>query len=200
MFGPVAGSILVTVDGDGRHSGFAEAAIFFEPRFDGVKRLLHRSLGTIQPDLLRAFEGTAQVRHYGPGTTVYRRGRPVRGVFLIQKGRARLLLGKGGGLALHVAGAGSVLGLGETMSGSPYDATAETVEPCDIAFLRREDFLGYLRQNCALCLQLVQLLSDDLHQLYQQYRTIGGPATRTRKSKANGSAHAKTPEPRDPVA
>jgi CRP/FNR family transcriptional regulator, cyclic AMP receptor protein len=162
--------------------------------------LLHRNLGTIQPDLLRAFEGTAQVRHYGPGTTVYRRGRPVRGVFLIQKGRARLLLGKAGGLALHVAGAGSVLGLGETMSGSPYDATAETVEPCDIAFLRREDFLAYLRQNCAMCLQLVQLLSDDLHQLYEQYRTIGGPATRTRKSKASGSAHAKTSAPRNPVA
>ena len=165
-----------------------------------MRRLLHRNLGTIQPELLRAFEGTAQVRHYGPGTAVYRRGRPVRGVFLIQKGRARLLLGKGGGLALHVAGAGSVLGLGETMSGSPYDATAETVEPCDIAFLRREDFLAYLRQNCSLCLQLVQLLSDDLHQLYEQYRTIGGPATRTRKSRANGSAHAKTSAPRNPVA
>ena len=165
-----------------------------------MRRLLHRNLGTVQPELLRAFESTAQVRHYRPGTTVYRRGRPVRGVFLIQKGRARLLLGEGGGLALHVAGAGSVLGLGETMSGSPYDATAETVEPCDIAFLRREDFLAYLRQNCGLCMQLVQLLSEDLHQLYQHYRTIGGPATRTRKAKANGSVHAKTAESRDPVA
>jgi CRP/FNR family transcriptional regulator len=161
--------------------------------------LLHRNLGTVQPELLRAFEGTAQVRHYRPGTTVYRRGRPVRGVFLIQKGRARLLLGEGGGLALHVAVAGSVLGLGETISGSPYDATAETVEPCDIAFLRREDFLAYLRQNCPLCMQLVQLLSEDLHQLYQQYRTIGGPATRARKTRANGSPRAKTAEPRDPV-
>ena len=162
--------------------------------------MLHHNLGTIQPDLLHAFEGTAQVRHYRPGTAVYRRGRPVRGVFLIQKGRARLLLGESGGLALHLAGAGSVLGLGETMSGSPYDATLETIEPCDIAFLRREDFLAYLRQNCALCMQLVQLLSEDLHQLYQQYRTIGGPATRVRKSKANSPAHAKTVEPRDPLA
>lgn len=165
-----------------------------------MRRLLHRNLVPIQPDLSRAFEATAHVRHYPPGTTVYRRGRPVRGVFLIQKGRARLLLGEGGGLALHLAGPGSVLGLGETISGSPYDATAETVEPCDIAFLRREDFLAYLRQNCALCLQLVQLLSEDLHQLYQQYRTIGGPATRARKTPANGSPHPKTAKPRDPVA
>jgi CRP/FNR family cyclic AMP-dependent transcriptional regulator len=165
-----------------------------------VRRLLHRNLGPIQPDLLRAFESTAQVRHYRPGTTVYRRGRPVRGVFLIQKGRARLLLGEGGGLALHLAGAGSVLGLGEAISGSPYDATVETIEPCDIAFLRREDFLAYLRQNCALCMQLVQLLSEDLHQLYQQYRTIGGPATRARKPRANSSAHPQKAEPRDPVA
>lgn len=131
----------------------------------------------------------ASARQYRKGATVYRQGRPVRGVFLLKKGRARILLGEGPiGLALHVAGPGTILGLGETMSGNAYEATVETLEPCEIAFLRREDFLGYLRQNCGICLQLVQLLSEDLHQLYEQYRTIGGPATRTRKPRSNGSA------------
>jgi CRP/FNR family transcriptional regulator, cyclic AMP receptor protein len=163
--------------------------------------LQHRNLGTIQPELLRAFEGAAQVRRYDKGEAVYRRGRPVRGVFLIQKGRVRLLLGESTrGLALHVAGAGAVLGMGETMSGTPYEATVETLEPCEIAFLRREDFLGYLSQNCALCMQLVQLLSEDLHQLYEQYRTIGGPATRTRKPRSHGSADSKAAERHDPLA
>ena len=152
----------------------------------------------MQPELLRAFEGTALVRRYRQGALVYRRGRAVRGVFLIRKGRARLLLGEGAsGMALQVSGPGSVLGLGETVSGAPYEATVETLEPCEIAFLRREDFLAYLRQNCGLCLQLVQLLSEDLHQLYQQYRTIGGPATRSRKPRGNGSAHFR-PLPNDP--
>lgn len=155
-----------------------------------MRRLLHRHLGTIQPELLRAFEG-APVRHYRKGAAIYRRGRPVRGLFLLQKGRARILLGEAAGaMALHVAGPGAVLGLGETMSGNPYEATVETLEPCQIAFLRREDFLAYLRQNCGVCLQLVQLLSEDLHQLYQQYRTIGGPATRTRKPRPNGGAQS----------
>ena len=159
-----------------------------------MRRLLHRDLGTIQPELLRAFEAPARIRQYRKGAAVYRRGRAVRGVFLLQKGRVRLQLGeRAAGLALNVAGPGSVLGLGETMSGIPYEATAETLEPCQIAFLPRESFLNYLRQNCALCMQLVQLLSEDLHQLYQQYRTIGGPATRSRRPRGNGSAHPRPP-------
>jgi len=158
-----------------------------------VRRLLHRDLGTIQPELLRAFDASALVRQYRKGVALYRRGRAVRGIFLIQKGRVRLLLGeRAAGLALNVAGPGSVLGLGETMSGNPYEASVETLEPCQVAFLPRDAFLSYLRQNCALCMQLVRLLSEDLHQLYQQYRTIGGPASRSRKPRANGSAPSRS--------
>ena len=149
--------------------------------------MLRPNLGSIQPELLRAFEGAALVRQYRKGTTVYRRGRPVRGLFLVQKGRVRLSLGEGTtSLALHVAGPGALLGLGETISGEAYEATVEALEPCQLAFLRREAFLSYLRQNCGLCLQLVHALSEDLHQLYQQYRTVGGPVTRVRKPRANG--------------
>lgn len=156
--------------------------------------MLHRHLGTIQPELLRAFEGGALVRQYRKGTAVYRRGRTVRGVFLIRKGRVKLLLGESPtGLALHVAGPGSVLGLGESVSGAPYEASVETLEACEIAFLPREEFLKYLRANCNICLQLVQLLSEDLHVLYEQYRTVGGPATRRRKPRSNGPARPQTP-------
>ena len=156
--------------------------------------MLQRHLGAIQPQLARAFEGGALVRHYRKGTAVYRRGRAVRGVFLIRKGRVKLLLGEGpSGLALHIAGPGSVVGLGETVSGAPYEASVETLETCEIAFLPREEFLKYLRAHCDICLQLVQLLSADLHQLYQQYRTVGGPATRRRKPRTNGSAHPEAP-------
>lgn len=156
--------------------------------------MLHRHLGAIQPELLRAFEGTALVRHYRKGTAVYRRGRAVRGVFLIRKGRVKLLLGEGpSGLALHIAGPGSVLGVGETVSGAAYEASVEALEACEIAFLPREEFLRYLRTNCNICLQLVQLLSEDLHVLYQQYRTVGGPATRHRKPRGNGAARPQAP-------
>jgi CRP/FNR family transcriptional regulator len=156
--------------------------------------LLHRHLGAIQPELLRAFEGKAVIRNYRKAAAVYRRGRAVRGIFLVRKGRVKVLLEEGpSGLALHVAGPGSVLGLGETMSGAAYDASVETLEDCEIAFLPREEFLRYLRTNCDICLQLVQLLSEDLHVLYQQYRTVGGPATRRRKPQSHGPSRPQTP-------
>jgi CRP/FNR family transcriptional regulator len=163
--------------------------------------LLHPNLGSIQPELLHAFEGKAVSRQYRRGTTVYRRGRPVRGLFLIEKGRVRVSLSEGGsGVSLNVAGPGALLGLGETVSGTPYEATVETLDPCQISFLRREDFLGYLRQNCGICLQLVQQLSEELHQLYQQYRTVGGPATRIRKPRGNGLSQAKASDHKGPLA
>ena len=162
--------------------------------------MLNPNLGSIQPELLHAFESKAVSRQYRRGATVYRRGRPVRGLFLIEKGRVRVLLGEGAsGVSLNVAGPGSLLGLGETVSGTPYEATVETLDPCQISFLRREEFLTYLRQNCGICLQLVQQLSEDLHQLYQQYRTVGGPATRIRKPRTNGLSHTKPEHHGPPV-
>ena len=176
------GPVTITPNSDARHSRAGGGCDTFHTQICWVSVLPRPNVSHVQPELLRAFEGNALVRNY-------RRGRAVRGLFLIQKGRARITLAEHpSSLALHIAGPGSLLGLSETMSGCPYEASVETLEPCEIAFLRGEDFLACLRQNCNLCMQLVQLLSENLHQLYEQYRTIAGPATRSRKSRANGSA------------
>ena len=160
-------------------------AIFLPSSICEEGPVLQANLATIQPDLLRAFDGPALLRSYRKGATVYRRGRAVRGLFLLQKGRVKLSLGDTPtAFSLHVAGPGSVLALGETMAGSPYEATAETLETCQVVFVRREDFLNYLREHRELCLQIVQQLSEDLHLLYQRYRTVGGPPTRVRRSKS----------------
>ena len=74
-----------------------------------------------------------------------------------------------------------MIGLGEVMSEDSYDMTAETMEPSLISFIERDQLMEFLQADKTLCLQIVRLLSETLHQLYQQYRTVGGPPSRIRK-------------------
>ena len=47
-------------------------------------------------------------------------------------------------LILKIAEPGEVLGLSATVSGKPYELTAETIDPCQVNFVKREDFLRFL--------------------------------------------------------
>lgn len=79
---------------------------------------------------------------------------------------------------LRVAGPGEVLGLGATLSNTPYEITAELVDASRVAFIRRKDLLRFLRQRPDSCLQIVRMLSQDLHGAYERVRAIGMLRTR----------------------
>jgi len=72
-----------------------------------------------------------------------------------------------------------VLGLSATMSGKTYEVTAEMLDASQVAFIRRKDLLRFLHEHREACLQVVHLLSQDLHQAYDRVRSIG--LTRTRR-------------------
>jgi CRP-like cAMP-binding protein len=151
-------------------------------------------LSKLSSELVRAF-ADAPPRTYPSGVPIYSRGAPARGVFLVQAGQVRLNFGTSRAPAFfYLAGPGSIVGLGETMSGTQYDATAEPVHAATLSFLGREDLLSYLREHCDTCLQLVQLLSEDLHQLYQQYRRAG----RSGRRSPNRPKSAKPAKPSPP--
>jgi CRP/FNR family transcriptional regulator, cyclic AMP receptor protein len=80
---------------------------------------------------------------------------------------------------LRVAGPGEVLGLSATMSGKPYELTAEVMDSVQVAFIKRKDLLKFLREHREACLQVVHLLSQDLHTAFDRVRTVG--LTRTRR-------------------
>ena len=57
-------------------------------------------------------------------------------------------------LILKIAHAGEVLGLGATVSGIPYETTAETGQPCQLNFVKRDDFLIFWRNTAmSACMQ-----------------------------------------------
>jgi CRP/FNR family transcriptional regulator len=60
-----------------------------------------------------------------------------------------------------------------SISGRPYEVTAEVLEPTPANFNARNDFLAFLRANGEAALRVAQQLSETYHSAYAEMRTIG---------------------------
>ena len=138
--------------------------------------------GKLSPDLLRALHGIKSVRSFPKGGTLFQQGSAVTGLYLVESGEVRVLLSTGQSQRqlLEVVGPGTMLGLSESMSGGKYRITAEAGEQTAVAFIPRAEFLEFLRGNAEYCMQVVRLLSEDLHSLYHKFRSISAHPGRPR--------------------
>ena len=135
------------------------------------------------PDLWEALHGIKSVRIYSKGATLFQQGTAVSGVFVVESGQVRVLLPTAQRRLqlLEVAGPGTILGLSESMSGERYHVTAEAGDHTTVAFIPRESFVEFLRDHCDFCMQVVRLLSEDLHGLYHKFRSISAHPGRPRR-------------------
>ena len=76
-------------------------------------------------------------------------------------------------MTLRVAGPGEVLGLGAVLSNTPYEITAELLDTSQVVFIRRKELTKFLREHPSVCMQVVRMLSQDLHGAYERVRSIG---------------------------
>jgi CRP-like cAMP-binding protein len=117
------------------------------------------------------------------GSLLFQQGSPVTGVHVVESGEVRILLPTGPRQKqlLEVAGPGTMLGLSESMSGEDYRVTAEAGEETSAGFVPRQEFLEFLRTHGDFCVQVVRLLSEDLHSLYHKFRSISAHPGRPRQ-------------------
>jgi CRP-like cAMP-binding protein len=139
--------------------------------------------GKLSPDLLQALHGIKTVRLFPKGAKLFQQGSAVTGVYVVESGEVRVLLPtpQSQKQLLEVVGPGTMLGLSESMSGEKYRITAEAGEPTTVAFIPREEFLEFLREHGDFCMQVVRLLSEDLHALYHKFRSISAHPGRPRQ-------------------
>ena len=126
-------------------------------------------------ELLTAFEALRYTTIFPKGAILFIEGQSPRGVFMICSGRVKLSIGSSDGKTLitHVAESGEVLGLSAAVSDKPYEVTAETLEPCQINFMKRDDFLSYLARYGEVCLRVARHLSNDYYAAVEQSRSLG---------------------------
>jgi CRP/FNR family transcriptional regulator len=112
---------------------------------------------------------------YPEGATLFVEGQACRGIYILCKGRVKLSASSkdGRALILKIAQPGEVLGLNAAMSGIPHELTAETGQPCQLNFVKADDFLKFLKQHVEACMHAAIHLSRECQQAYQQLRSFG---------------------------
>jgi CRP/FNR family transcriptional regulator len=128
-----------------------------------------------EADLLKSFEVLKYATVFPKGAVLFVEGQSPRGVFMICSGRVKLTTCSMDGKALitRIAEGGEVLGLSAAVSGAPYMVTAETLVPSQVNFIRREDFLRFLKENAKACLRVAEHLSNNYHSAFEQVRSLG---------------------------
>jgi CRP/FNR family transcriptional regulator len=103
----------------------------------------------LSADELKDFDAIKHVSAYPAGAILFVEQQRSRGIYLLCEGQVKLSFSSSGGktLVLRIAKPGEVLGLLSALSDNPYEVTAETLRPCQTAFVYSNDFQKFLRKH-----------------------------------------------------
>lgn len=124
--------------------------------------------------LMRELEKVEFTTPYPTDAVLFVEEQQPRGVFVVLRGRVKLSVSSRDGktLILRIAEAGEVLGISACVSNHQYEATAETLEPAEIAFVKRADLLHLMQTNNDLALWLAEKLSDEYSFTCREVRNL----------------------------
>lgn len=123
----------------------------------------------------KEFESIKSSSFYPAGSPLFLENEPARGIFLLCSGKVKLSVSSRGGktLILQLARPGEILGLSASMSGTPYEVSAEALYPSRIVFIRREDFVGFVNRFPEVYQAVTRQLNSQYTRACEQLRTVG---------------------------
>ena len=123
----------------------------------------------------RALNSVKATAAYPRGALLCLEGQPPRGVFILCSGRAKVYStsNHGRNIMLRIAEPGEVMGLSATLTGDPYEATVETLQPTQASFIPRADFLRLMREEPEVALRLIAQLLRNCRTAYDEIRSLG---------------------------
>ena len=124
--------------------------------------------------VMEAFQKIKFTLSFPAGATLFAEGQACRGIYILCKGRVKLssTSSQGQTLILKIAQPGEVLGLNASISKVAHQTTAETGQPCQLNFVKRDDFLTFLSQHSEANMQAAIHLSRDCQEAYQHLRSF----------------------------
>ena len=122
------------------------------------------------PEALARLDSIRQTITHPKGTEVFVQGQQPRGLYVLCSGRVKLTAASSNGrsLIVRVAVPGEVLGLSAVMSNSACDVSATTLEPCQLNFIPRQLFLGFLHDYGEVSVRVAHHLSVELRHAYHR--------------------------------
>jgi CRP/FNR family cyclic AMP-dependent transcriptional regulator len=137
----------------------------------------------LAPSPLKSFEEAKYTSSYPSDALLFVEGQAPRGAYVICKGRVKLTMSSADGksIILHIAGPGELIGLDAAMSGEPYGISAETLEPCQLNFIKRDAFLRLMREQPQILAHAAAQFGRDYRAACFQIRSLGLSRTASEK-------------------
>jgi CRP/FNR family cyclic AMP-dependent transcriptional regulator len=125
--------------------------------------------------VLGALDAISAGSTYPKDAVLFVEGQEARGVYVLCTGRVKLSMTSADGkcILVRIAEAGEMVGLPGTLSGSPYEVTAETLEPVQANFIPREAFLRFLREHGEASLRVAEMLTQIYRSTLMEVRYLG---------------------------
>ena len=132
---------------------------------------------------LKDFDAVKITSTYPKGALLFIERQDARGIFVLCEGEVKLSISSNGGktLIVRVAKAGEILGLMAALSGNSYEVTAETLRPCQVAFVRRVDFLSFIAKHPEAFGDVIRQMSSQYQGACEQLRMVGLAASAQEK-------------------
>lgn len=108
------------------------------------------------------------------GAILFVEGQSPRGVFIVCSGKVNLSTTsrEGKTLILKTASPGEPLGLSAAISGTAYEATAETATPSQLNFVDRKNFLELMQTHSEIGVHAAQCLSRDFRSAHRDIHDL----------------------------
>ena len=122
-----------------------------------------RMFCNLSPEELQDFDTIGAQWQLPKGAFIFQEDEPSNQISVLCQGQVKLSCtsSEGKTLILKIAGPGDVLGLGAAIAGTPYEVTAEAIEPVLVKNIHRDDFIAYLERHGKASMHAVRSLSDE---------------------------------------
>ena len=134
---------------------------------------------------LAELDRIAPTTSFPAAAVLFVEGQAARGVYVLCQGHVKLTTTSQDGktLILRIAQPGETLGLHSVVTGKPYELTLETLQPCQLAFVSRADFLRLIQERADACLHMAQQLSNECQSAYEALRLVGAHSVSERMAR-----------------
>lgn len=140
-----------------------------------------RPFCNLPSELLESFDILGKHVVYSDGVTLFEEGEKAAGVFIVCSGHLKLSASSSEGrtMILKIAAPGTLLGLGAILNDQMHEVTAETIEPCELKFIRRTEFMTFWESSGEVSRRTARMLAQEYNDLLldARRRALSGSAT-----------------------
>lgn len=147
------------------------------PSTDSCKDCTLRSLRmfcNLRDDALQYLDQIGVQVRYPAHASIFQQGETARALHILCSGSVKLFTTsrEGKTMILKIAWPGDVLGLSALLSQSEYEVTAETIEPCQVKTLHKDEFLTFIDRFGEAARHSLESMSNDYQSAFRDARRL----------------------------